>query len=121
MYPFVERFEAAIQALVADGPVKQRLARAYGEYLEDLTDVELPGPAKSVLGDLHAALHRAEPIGRENSVGASIRKMSTAEATWHAETILRLYSDLLGQARRTETLKVVPAPQEKPPGFLVGS
>jgi hypothetical protein len=120
MYQFVERFQSAIAALIADGPVKQRLARAYGDYLEDLTDAELPGAAKVALRDLHEALHRVGPIGREDSVKASIRKMSPAEATWHAETILKVYADLLSQARRSEPLKVVSPPTEKPPRFLVG-
>jgi hypothetical protein len=120
MYPFVERFQAAIQALVADGPVKQRLARAYGDYLEDLTDVDLPGGACGALSDLHEALHRCGPMGREDAVRASIRKMSAAEATWHAETILKVYADLMVHARRSEPLKVVTTPADKPPRFLVG-
>ena len=42
MSQIVERFEAAVQALVGDGPVKNRLRAAYTEYLEDLQQVDLP-------------------------------------------------------------------------------
>jgi hypothetical protein len=47
--------------------------------------------------------------------------MSANEATWHAETILRLYAELLTQPRRTEPLKIVEAAEQPPTRFLVGS
>lgn len=120
MHQFVERFQAAIEALVADGPVKQRLARAYGDYLEDLTDADLPGGSGRALNGLHEALHRCGPVGREDAVRASIRKMSAAEATRYAATILKVYTDLMAQPRRAEPLKVVGTPAaEKPPRYLV--
>jgi len=114
----LERFEGAVQALIADGPVKQRLVRAYTEYLEDVLEVEIPVSAGGALNELHEALHRVAPSGNETPVKASVQKMSTGEAAWHAGTILRLYVELLTQPRRVEPLKVVetvPLPQ-----FLAG-
>lgn len=107
MMHYVERFEAAIQALIADGPVKQRLTRAYSDHLEDLQDAELPVQAKGALKDLHTALHSVPPVGKQSSVKASVQKMSSGEAGWHAETIFKLYAELLTQAARPEPLKVV--------------
>ena len=92
--------------------------RAYSEYVEDTLDMELPGSAGGALNELHAALHRVTPSGTETPVRASVQKMSTGEAAWHAGTILRLYVELLTQPRRVEPLKVVetvPLPQ-----FLAG-
>jgi hypothetical protein len=119
MAHLIERFEAAVQALISDGPVKQRLVQAYCENLEDLRDLELPVNANGAFAELHAALHRVAPIGKETPVKASVQKMSAAEALWHAETILRLYAELLSQARRPEPLKVVEAAHPTPPRFLI--
>lgn len=124
MSQYVERFEAAIHALIGEGPVKQRLTRAYSEYLEDLQDVELPVVAKGALNDLHAALHRVTPVGKLGSVNASIQKMSACEAGWHAETIFKLYAELLTQVTRPEPLKIVERTDSDdartlPPRFLV--
>lgn len=120
MSQLVERFEAAVQTLIGDGPVKQRLTAAYSDYLEDLQDVELPVTAKGAFSDLHAALHRVQPSGKESCVKASVQKMSANDAAWHAETILRLYAELLTQPRRAEPLKIVEASEQSPPRFLVG-
>jgi hypothetical protein len=114
----LERFQGAVQVLIGDGPVKLRLARAYSEYLENMLDLEVPVSAGDSLNELHEALHRVAPSGIETPVRASVQKMSSGEAAWHAGTILRLYVELLGQPRRVEPLKVVetaPLPQ-----FLAG-
>ena len=114
----LERFEGAVQILIGDGPVKVRLVRAYSEYLEDVIDLDLPVSAGESLSELHGALHRVTPSGSETPIKASVQKMSTGEAAWHAGTILRLYIELLTQPRRVEPLKVVetaPLPQ-----FLAG-
>jgi hypothetical protein len=118
MSPLLDRFEGAVQTLIGDGPVKLRLVRAYSEFLEDVLDLELPVSTGEGLNELHEALHRVAPSGTETPVKASVQKMSSGEAAWHAGTILRLYVELLGQPRRIEPLKVVetaPAPQ-----FLAG-
>jgi hypothetical protein len=95
MSQIVERFSAAVQALVGDGPVKNRLSVAYSEYLEDLQQVDLPIPGGSEFGELHAALHSANPVGKIDCVTASVQKMSAGEAWWHARTIVRLYTQLM--------------------------
>jgi hypothetical protein len=118
MSPALERFEAAVQILIGDGPVKLRLVRAYTEHLEEVLDAEVPVSAGGPLNELHDALHRVAPIGTETPVRASVQKMSSGEAAWHAGMILRLYVELLTQPRRVEPLKIVetaPLPQ-----FLAG-
>jgi hypothetical protein len=126
MLQYVERFEAAVHALISEGPVKSRLIRAYTEYLEDLQDVELPINSKGALAELHSALHRVRPVGKQSLVNASVQKMSPGEAGCHAETILKLYGELVLQASRLEPLKVVERSESRPaagepgpPRFLV--
>jgi len=113
-----ERFEAAVTALVSEGPIKQRLAAAYSEHLDDLEISELPAGLRPAFSDLHDALHRARPVGREPSVKATVRKMSAVEAGTHAGTIVMLFAELVRNAQRAEPLKVVGAPEKPPPSFL---
>jgi len=119
MSQIVERFAAAVQALVGDGPVKNRLTTAYSAYLEDLQQVELPIAGKRDFGDLHAALHSVAPVGKVDGVTASVQKMSPREAGWHARTIVRLYAELLAmeQGAKPAESALKPAPDE-PPRFL---
>jgi hypothetical protein len=117
--PFVQRFAEAVDALIADGPVKQRLANAYAQHLADLADADLPAALRREFGELQAAMNRMAPAGSETRVRASVQKMSPAEATGHAATIVKLYVELLNGAERAEPLKVVAGPR-KPPRFLTG-
>jgi len=85
-----QHFAAAVQALIADGPIKQRLTIACAEHLADLTETELPAAVRSDFAGLQAAVSRVAPAGSESRVSASVRKMSTTEAVGHAESTLRL-------------------------------
>jgi hypothetical protein len=117
--PFAQRFAEAVQALIGDGPVKQRLATAYSSHLADLTDAELPAALRREFGELQAALSRVAPVGNESRVRASVQKMSPSDAVGHAATIVKLYVELMNGVERAEPLKVV-APSRKPPRFLTG-
>lgn len=113
-----ERFEAAVSALVAEGPVKQRLTAAYSEHLDDLETSELPANLRSAFKSLHSALHEVHPMGREPSVKATIRKMSSNEAGCHAGTIVMLYAELVRHGERAAPLKVVSGRKKQLPRFL---
>ena len=76
MSQIVERFADAVQALVGEGPIKNRLNKAYSVYLADLQQIELPVASKHAFGRLHSALHSGAAIGRADSVTASVQKMS---------------------------------------------
>jgi hypothetical protein len=117
MAHLAERLAEAVRTLVSDGPIKQRLNRAFAEYLEGLDDTEFPLGLRREFNDLHDALNRVEPVGSETRVRASVQKMSPLEAGAHADAIVRLYVGLLGQSERAEPLKVVSAPK-KPPRYL---
>ena len=113
-----DRFKEAVVVLTGDGPLKQRLMAAYTEHLDDLESTELPPTLRATFNDLHAALHCVEPISREPSVKASVRKMSSSEVTVHAETIVMLLSDLITQDHRAEPLKAVSSEKKVLPSFL---
>jgi hypothetical protein len=117
MSQLTDRFTEAVLKLVGDGPIKQRLLRAFTEHLGDLDEADLPVALRREFGDLRAALNRIKPVGSETRVRASVKKMSAGEAVRHAGTIVRLCAALLGQAERAEPLKVVTAPT-KPPRYL---
>lgn len=113
-----ERFQAAVTTLVGDGAIKERLAAAYVENLDDLESTEFPSDLRAIFGDLRAALHAERPVGREPCVRATVRKMSNAQAGCHADTIVLLYAELVRQGQRAEPLRVVPTAQKKLPKFL---
>jgi len=113
-----ERFQAAVTALVGDGPMKERLAAAYVENLDDLEDTEFPANLRQEFVDLELALHAEHPIGREPCVRATVRKMSNFEARAHAGTIVMLYAELVHHGQRAEPLRVVPSSRKKPPKLL---
>lgn len=121
MSHLTERFAEAVWTLVGDGPLKQRLTRAFGDHLGDLDQAELPTAVRREFTDLQEALQRRAPVGRESRVQATVQKMSATEAGAHAGTIVQLYIALLGQLERAEPLKVVTSPASAPkkaPRFL---
>jgi hypothetical protein len=107
MSHLAERFAEAVRILVSDGPVKQRLSRAFAENLEGLDQTALPAGLRREFGDLESALSRIAPAGNETRVRASVQKMSAVEAGHYATIIVKLYVDLMGQSTRAEPLKVV--------------
>lgn len=105
--------------MVGDGPIKQRLSRAYAEHLADIGDDDLPAALRREFADLHEALHRIAPAGTETRVRASVQKMSPDEASRHAATIVKLYVELMNGLERAEPLKIV-SPAKPMPAYLTG-
>ena len=114
-----QRFAAAVETLIGEGPVKQRLANAYSAYLADVAESNLPPGLRREFAELQAAINRVAPVGSETRVRASVQKMSSREAAAHAATIVKLYVALMIGLDRAEPLKVV-APPRKPPRYLTG-
>jgi hypothetical protein len=117
MSHLAERFAEAVLTLVSDGPIKERLSRAFAEHLNGLDDTEFPVGLRPEFNDLRSALNRIKPAGKETRVRASVQKMSPLEAGDHAATIVKLYVELLSQTERAEPLKVVSS-SKKPPRYL---
>ena len=105
--------------MIADGPIKQRLAAACSLHHAQLTDADLPASLRREFADLQAAISKVPPAGCETPIRASVQKMAPREATAHAATIVKLYVALMSGVERAEPLKVVPAPR-KVPRYLSG-
>jgi hypothetical protein len=99
-------FLAAVETLIGDGSVKQRLARAFELHLTGVDLSELPPSVRKDYDVLHTALHTAAPIGPQSRVSATVQKMSSADATGHALTILSIHMRLEERAERSEPLRV---------------
>lgn len=119
-----ERFAAAVRTLVGDGTVKERLGRAYLEHLEHVEETDLPLAQRPLFAALREAMNRVTPFGKESPIRASVQKMSAADASRHARTIVELYCELAfaerSGAERAEPLKVVSTKPQQPPRFLTG-
>ena len=120
MSQIVERFEAAVRTLVGEGSIKNRLRSAYAENLQDLQQVDLPIAGMVEFGELHEALHRGSAVGTVDCIKASVQKTSHAEVEWHANTIVRLYAEVLSMERggRTEPEGIQKPAADLPPRFL---
>ena len=91
----VDRFYAAVTALVAHGDIKQRLISAFEGHLVDIEDAELPIALRQEFGALRNAMSCVEPLNGEGCIRATVRKMSVCEADRCAGIILDLYADLV--------------------------
>ena len=117
----VDRLYAAVSVLAGDGHIKQRLTRAYEEYLDDIAEDDLPRELKQSFRDLRARLQCVAPLGGEGRVRASVRKMSINEACDCAAKVVDLYSEMIRQAENLQD--PIPLHEEdiKVPPFLVKS
>ena len=88
-----EKFQSATLSLVRSGPIKERLDEAYRNYLAFVLEDDVPKETRDDLRRLHVAIRREKPIARnEDSVRATIRKLSNEEADQIAETVVRIFS-----------------------------
>ncbi|MGD2166878.1 MAG: hypothetical protein PVF63_02155 [Gammaproteobacteria bacterium] len=99
-------FQAAVETLIGEGPVKQRLARAFEEHLFGLDESELPADVRDDYCRLHAAMHTTKPVGPQSAVRATVQKMSSADAARQALVIFSMHLALEGRKPRSEPLRV---------------
>jgi hypothetical protein len=90
-----DRFFSAVRTLSGDGPIKQRLASAYKEHLEDLRDEQIPDSIRQKFESLREALHAVGPANGESAVHASVRKMSPVDAQRYTTSILLMLAELV--------------------------
>jgi hypothetical protein len=90
----VERFHAALTVLAGHGHIKQRLIKAYEEYLVDINEEELPVSMKQLFADLRRQMYCVTPLNREGAIRASVRKMSFDEASECAASVVTLFGEI---------------------------
>jgi hypothetical protein len=90
-----EKFFNAAQTLSAAGPIKRRLALAYGTHLISVQGDELPREIREEFLALESSLSSVPPLRGETAVQASVRKMSDHEAALHALRIVNLMGSMV--------------------------
>jgi len=90
-----DKFYAAVRALAAEGPVKQRLICAYVDHLESLAEGDVPEAIRPRFEALRKAMSAVPPTEKETAVQVSVRKMSLAEAGRLTRSILAMFAELV--------------------------
>ncbi|MBT8107698.1 MAG: hypothetical protein KJP17_05650 [Gammaproteobacteria bacterium] len=122
MTDHVDRLHAALLVLVGNGHIKQRLIKAYEDYLVDIHEDELPISLQQLLADLRHDMNRVSPLNGEGSICASVRKMSLCEASDCAGRIVTLFGELAAQRDAAQvTLPLGDSEEVRVPPFLVKS
>lgn len=118
----VDRLQAALTVLAGHGHIKQRLMKAYEENLADVHEDELPIALKQAFADLRHQMHSITPLNGEGPICASVRKMSTDEASECAVTIVALFRDIMRTDQNIQgSLQLTDADERRVPPFLVKS
>ena len=122
MTDHLDRFHAALTVLAGHGHIKQRLIKAYEEYLVEIHEDELPIAMKQPFVDLRLEMHRVTPLNGEGPICASVRKMSLDEASECAGRIVTLYGEIAGSRDDLQTsLPLNDGDELHVPPFLIKS
>jgi len=122
MTDHLDRFHAALTVLAGHGHIKQRLIKAYEEYLVEIHEDELPIAMKQSFVDLRLEMHRVTPLNGEGPICASVRKMSLNEASECAGRIVTLYGEIAGSRDDLQTsLPLNDGDEVHVPPFLIKS
>ena len=122
MTDHLDRFHAALTVLAGHGHIKQRLIKAYEEYLVEIHEDELPIAMKRSFVDLRLEMHRVTPLNGEGPICASVRKMSLDEASECAGRIVTLYGEIVCLRDDLQTsLPLNDGEEVRIPPFLVKS
>ncbi len=86
------RLEAAVLQLAGDGTLKERLAAAFREHLDDIDELELPGEVQLEYAQMSRTMHLARALPGDNVVRASVRKLSNEDALRFSALIVRVHA-----------------------------
>ncbi len=116
------RFFAAVSVLVAHGPIKQRLIRAYENNLASIEEDELPAKVQKSFSQLRRMMYCVAPANGEGPICASVRKMSKMQADECADLIVKMYGEISrSQDDSQSPLPVSTDDHASVPPFLVKS
>ena len=118
----VDRFHAALSVLAGHGHIKQRLIKAFEDYLVNINEDELPLGLRQSFADLRHQMQNVIPSNGEGSICASVRKMSLDEASECAASVVTLYGQVSRLQDDTQAdLPLAEVEQTRVPPFLVKS
>jgi hypothetical protein len=107
MFPFADRFFAAVRVLAGTGPIKKRLIKAYSENLEQLPKIDIPECIRPQFELLWRNIHAIKPLANEGPIIASVRKMSASDANRCAASIVTMFSELVSDKATGEPLRLL--------------
>jgi hypothetical protein len=91
----LDLFEAATVSLTRAAPIKDRIADAYKNYLVRIHEEDLPADVWEEFRALTDTLTRVGPELRgDDSVRATIRKMSSSDAENAASAVVRMFGSV---------------------------
>jgi hypothetical protein len=90
-----ERLEGATLSLARSAHIKERLTDAFRNHLAYIEEDELPSELREEFRTLHHEVTREPPLLRgEDSLRATVRKLSRNEAEAIASRVVHLFVDL---------------------------
>ena len=113
MCQFSDKFYSAVRTLSGGGTIKDRLASAYGDHLEIISEDDIPDIIRPRFELLRRQMHTAKPNGSESIVVASVRKMSSDDAAGCASMIVAMFSELVRVKSTGERLGTLPQEAEE--------
>lgn len=102
-----EKFQGATLSLARSGPLKDRLADAYRNHLSAVAEEELPREIREQFHNVCSSLTRERPQRGEDAIRATVRKMSSHEAEYIAESVVQMLSVM---ARSPQATRTTPPP-----------
>ena len=107
----LDLFEAATVSLTKAAPIKDRIAEAYKNYLVHVHEEDLPIDVCEEFRALTDTLTRVDPELRgDDSVRATIRKMSNNDAEIAASAVVRMFGAVSRAIAGSQPLTVAPSP-----------
>ncbi len=97
-----QQLEAAALTLARSGPIKDRLADAFRNHLALVSAEDLPEALRAEFRACHEALTREAPLRGEDSVRATVRKLSSQQADELACSVVRLFAAMVREGARAE-------------------
>jgi hypothetical protein len=94
MRQITERFRTAVQICTGPQHIKERLAVAWVDHLDNIEADMLPEIMRTQFCELRSAMYTEKPQPRESAPYASVRKMADTQAAIYTAAILKLWNDL---------------------------
>jgi hypothetical protein len=96
----LDKFRGAALSLARSGPIKDRLTAAYRDHLAFVEESELPNELVPEFRALNRALNRERPASRnDDTLRATVRKMSSIEADEVASSVVRLFGAMSAEGQ----------------------
>jgi hypothetical protein len=122
MSDHVDQLMQAVSVMAGNGPVKQRLIKAYEENLREIDQSELPSAARKPFGELRRLMENVAPLNGEGPIRATVRKMSVHDTDRAANLMVELFAEVLRHAdSRQARLPLKGAEKPTVPRFLAKS